>query len=67
MPDLCTTVVPRAVQRRLTLALAGWRFEAGTWTWHGLWPVTEEGIDQMTDRAFECFVMTWAASAVSAL
>jgi hypothetical protein len=60
-----TNGIPPAVQRRLQLALAGWRFADGCWT-KGPNMMTEELVDALPEGAWVAAIGRWPASVVSA-
>jgi hypothetical protein len=56
------TVIPRAVDRRLLLALLGYRCVDGLWVGPGPL-VSEEAVDRMSPQAWGQWVRRWATSA----
>jgi hypothetical protein len=53
MSDLYTTLVPMGVQRRLLLALCGWRWDGRTWRDGARMSLDEETLDSMSNEHFE--------------
>jgi hypothetical protein len=57
-----TARIPIAVQRRLLLALCGWRWDGRTWHDGARMALDEEVIDNMSDEYFEAFMAQWLAT-----
>jgi hypothetical protein len=64
MPNTYAAVVPVAVQRRLLLALVGYRWDGARYQ-RGDQSISEQQLDAMDEAAWEAFLLPWLASAVS--
>jgi hypothetical protein len=62
MSDLYTALVPIAVQRRLLLALCGWRWDGRTWHDGASMFLDEETLDGMSGERFDAFMAQWLAT-----
>jgi hypothetical protein len=65
MKDLYCALVPITVQRRLLLALCGWRWDGRTWHDGARLVLDEETLDGMTDGAFEAFMAQWLTTSAA--
>jgi hypothetical protein len=65
MVELFAATAPIPVQRRLTLAMLGRRYDRGAWIWYRVLHLAEEQLDTMDDAAFATFVTAWTGAAVS--
>jgi hypothetical protein len=62
MNNLYAALVPVGVQRRLLLALCGWRWDGRTWHDGARLALDEATLDGMSDERFEAFMAQWLAT-----